>query len=121
MPVTSAEVDRLADWSKQTVIRMDFEETEAARSAYATLVRAFSALSTSSKRWDLTSDRDTDKFRERTVAHRTIERHPIRLEFARNDFIEFDGQAMRFENHNGEDIYLYRGSRSCREPTVLSH
>lgn len=109
VPVTSAEVDRLAGWSKQTVIKMDFEETEAARSAYATLVRTFSALSSSSKKWDLTSDRDTDKFRERTVAHRTIERHTIRLEFARNELIEFDGQAMRFENHNGEDIYLYPG------------
>ena len=44
VPVTAAEVDRLAGWSKQTVIKMDFEETEAARSAYATLVRTFSAL-----------------------------------------------------------------------------
>lgn len=109
LPVTTAEVDRLAGWSKQTVIKMDFEETEAARAAYATLVRAFSALATARKSWDLTSDRDADRMRERTVAHRVIERHPIRLEFARNDLIEFDGQAMRFENHNGEDIFLYPG------------
>ena len=75
-PVTAAEVDRLANWSKQTVIKMDFEETEAARSAYATLVRAFSGLSASSKKWDLTSDRDTDTFRERTIANRVIELAP---------------------------------------------
>jgi hypothetical protein len=109
VPVTSAEIDRLAGWSKETVIRMDFEETERARAAYATLVRAFSALTSSNRQWDLTSDRDTDRVKERTVANRTIERHPIRVEFARNDLIEFDGQAMRFENHNGEDIYIYPG------------
>lgn len=109
LPITTAEVDRLASWSKQTFIKMDFEETEAARAAYAALVRAFSALTASRKSWDLTSDRDADRVRERTAAHRVIERHPIRVEFARNELIEFDGQAMRFENHNGEDIYLYPG------------
>lgn len=109
LPTTTAEVDRLAGWSKQTVIKMDFEETEAARAAYAVLVRAFAGLRASSKLWDLTSDRDADRVRERTVANRVIERHPIRLEFARNDLVEFNGQAMCFENHNGEDIYLYPG------------
>jgi hypothetical protein len=109
VPTIAAEVDRLAGWSTQTVIKLDFEGTEPARAAYAVLVRAFSALTSSSKQWDLTSDRDTDRVRERTVANRSIERHPIRVEFARSDLVEFDGQAMRFENHNGEDIYLYPG------------
>ena len=75
--VTEAKVVRLADWSKRTQIKMDFEEAEAAGSAYATLVRAFSALAGSAGKWGVTSDRDANRYRERTVTNRTVERHSI--------------------------------------------
>ena len=109
IPVTKSEVDRLKEWSENTKIRISFETTDSAQRAYAALVRAFSSLKSCSAKWDITSDREANRVVERTMATRTINRYPVTFDFASNDLIEFDGNAMRFENVNGEDILLYPG------------
>jgi len=109
IPRTSQEVDRLKDWAGNTKIAIDFETNDDAQRAYAALVRAFDALRSSDKKWDVTSDRNTNKFAERTVADRTVARHPVRFEFSSNELIQFQGRAMHFENFNGEDILIYPG------------
>jgi hypothetical protein len=109
LPVTEAEIQRLSEWEGTTKISVTFEAGDAAQRAYADMVRAFEALKQSQKRWDITSHRSTNQFAERTVAHRTIDRHPVRLEFSSTDLIQFSGRAMRFENVNGDDIMIYPG------------
>ncbi len=109
IPATKEEVQRLTEWSETTKISVSFETTDEAQRAYATLVRSFSSLRQCAAKWDITSDRDTNRVAERTMASRAINRYPVRFEFSSSDMVEFDGNAMLFENVNGEDILLYPG------------
>lgn len=109
LPVTKAEVARLASWQDNTKIAVTFEAGDAAQRAYSSMVRAFDVLKLSDKKWDVTADRSTNQFVERTLANRTVNRHPVTFEFSSTDLIQFSGRAMRFENVNGDDILIYPG------------
>lgn len=109
LPVTKAEIGRLANWQDNTKIAVTFEAGDAAQRAYAVVVRAFEALRLSNKKWDVTADRSTNQFVERTLANRAVNRHPVSFEFSSTDLIQFSGRAMRFENVNGDDILIYPG------------
>lgn len=109
LPVTRAEVERLANWEDNTKIAVTFEAGDAAQRAYSSMVRAFDSLKLSSKKWDVTADRSTNQFVERSLANRTVDRHPVVFEFSSTDLIQFSGRAMRFENINGDDILIYPG------------
>lgn len=109
LPVTKAEVERLANWQDNTKVAVTFEAGDAAQRAYSSMVRAFDALKLSAKKWDVTADRSTNQFIERTLANRTVNRHPVVFEFSSTDLIQFSGRAMRFENVNGDDILIYPG------------
>jgi hypothetical protein len=109
LPVTRAEVKRLASWQENTKIAVSFEAGDSAQRAYGAMVRAFDALKACDKKWDVTADRSTNQFVERSLANRTVNRHPVVFEFSRTDLIQFEGRAMRFENFNGDDILIYPG------------
>lgn len=109
LPVTKAEVARLANWQENTKIAVTFEAGDAAQRAYSSMVRTFDVLKLSDKKWDVTADRSTNQFVERTLANRTVNRHPVTFEFSSTDLIQFSGRAMRFENVNGDDILIYPG------------
>lgn len=109
VPQTAAEVERLRGWLASTHIDMQFETSDAAKRAYGSLVRAFEVLRGSAAIWDITSDRHGDRVIERSYASRTITRHRVALDYSATDLVRFDGQAMRFENVNGEAILIYPG------------
>ena len=109
VPQVRSEIERLSAWKENTRVEMTFQTTDAAQRAYASLVRAFDALRSCGAAWDVTADRDTNQFVERTTATRAVDRHLVRLEFAGNDLVRFEGRAMSFENVNGEDILIYPG------------
>ncbi|WP_033483364.1 DUF4236 domain-containing protein [Xanthomonas citri] len=105
----AGEVQRLVEWQSLTHIDMCFEASDAAQRAYGALVRAFEALRQSKAIWDITSDRDTDRVRERSAASRTLDRKPVQIHFSSSELVRFAGHAMRFGNINGEDILIYPG------------
>jgi hypothetical protein len=109
LPVTKAEVERLTNWEDNTKIAVSFEAGDAAQRAYSAMVRAFDVLKLSEKKWDVTADRGTNQFAERSLAHRAVNRHPVTFEFSSTDLIQFSGRAMRFQNINGDDILIYPG------------
>lgn len=109
LPITQREVERLASWDECTKIAVTFETGDAAQRAYSSMVRAFDILKLSSKKWDVTADRSTNQFVERTLANRTVNRHSVTFEFSSTDLIQFSGRAMRFEDVNGDDILIYPG------------
>lgn len=109
LPETRAEVERLRSWEDTTKVSVSFEASDAAQRAYAMVVRTFDALKLSARKWDVTADRATDRVAERSLATRTVNRHPVTFEFSSTDLIEFEGRAMRFENVNGDDILIYPG------------
>lgn len=109
LPATQAEIKRLSSWEDNTKIAVTFEAGDAAQRAYSLMVRAFDALKLSNKKWDVTADRSTNQFVERTLANRTVDRRPVVFDFSSTDLIQFSGRAMRFENVNGDDILIYPG------------
>jgi len=109
LPLTQAEISRLVSWEDNTKIAITFESSDASQRAYAAMVRAFDMLKASVKKWDITADKATDQFAERTLATRSVNRHPVTFDFSSTDLIQFKGRAMRFENVNGDDILLYPG------------
>ncbi|MBH3195570.1 DUF4236 domain-containing protein [Serratia marcescens] len=109
LPQTHAEISRLVSWEDNTKIAITFENSDASQRAYAAMVRAFDVLKSSVKKWDITADKATDQFAERTLATRSVNRHPVTFDFSSTDLIQFTGRAMRFENVNGDDILLYPG------------
>jgi hypothetical protein len=109
LPLTQAEVSRLVSWEDNTKISITFESSDASQRAYAAMVRAFDTLKSSVKKWDITADKATDQFAERTLATRSVNRQPVAFDFTSTDLIQFTGRAMRFENINGDDILLYPG------------
>lgn len=109
LPQTQAEISRLKLWEENTKIAINFESSDASQRAYAAMVRAFDALKSSIKKWDITADKSTDQFAERTLATRAVNRHPVSFGYSSTELIQFAGKAMRFENINGDDILLYPG------------
>lgn len=109
LPVTKAEVERLASWEGNTKIEVSFESGDAAQRAYATAVRAFDVLKSSNKIWDVTADRATNQRVERSLTDRVVNRYPVTFEFSSSDLIQFAGRAMRLQNVNGDDILIYPG------------
>jgi hypothetical protein len=109
LPLTQAEISRLVSWEDKTKIAITFESSDTSQRAYAAMVRAFDMLKSSIKKWDITADKATDQFAERTLAARSVNRHPVTFDFSSTDLIQFAGRAMRFENVNGDDILLYPG------------
>lgn len=109
LPVTLAEVERLEAWEEQTHIKIQFDAGNYPRHTYAQLEKYFADMAKSTRIWDVTADRATNQFVERTTATRTIDRTPVKFDFSYNDLLKFEGQAMRFTNANGNDILLYPG------------
>lgn len=109
LPQTQEEISRLVSWENNTKIAITFESSDVSQRAYAAMVRAFDILKSSVKKWDITADKATNQFAERTLATRSVNRHPIIFDFSSTDLIQFTGRAMRFENVNGDDILLYPG------------
>ncbi|MGP1190660.1 hypothetical protein ACJ8KY_23990, partial [Serratia sp. CY54781] len=109
LPQTQTEISRLVSWEDSTKIAITFESSDASQRAYDAMVRAFDVLKSSVKKWDITADKAVDQFAERTLATRSVNRHPVAFDFSSTDLIQFTGRAMRFENANGDDILLYPG------------
>ncbi|HEX6376366.1 MAG TPA: DUF4236 domain-containing protein [Allosphingosinicella sp.] len=109
LPQSAAEIERLEAWHDSTHIEISFETSDAAKKAYAALVRAFDTLRVSARIWDITSDRNTHRVIERTSASRTLTRHPAAVGFSTSDLVRFAGRPMSFQNVNGEDILIYPG------------
>lgn len=109
VPNLAVEVDRLEAWLEATHIEVQFDADDTAQRAYGSLIRAYEALRSCAKVWDVTSDRDTNRIAERTTASRVVERRHVSLDYSKSELIRFDGRAMRFANANGEDILIYPG------------
>lgn len=109
LPGTEAEVKRLEGWLESTHVPINFETSDAAKKAYASLVRAFDALRCASRVWDVTSDRSAHRVIERTTASRALTRDLVMVDFSTSDLVRFEGRPMHFQNINGEDILIYPG------------
>jgi hypothetical protein len=69
----------------------------------------FSSLAGCNVIWDVTAERATDKYRERTTAVNSIIRKKVSFNLRGCDFIQWEEQVPHLENANGGDMFLYPG------------
>jgi hypothetical protein len=69
----------------------------------------FAQLSESAAIWDITSQRATDRVRERTSAVRTVDRERVRFDLASCNLIQWEHPVPHLQNINGGDLFLYPG------------
>ena len=68
------------------------------------------------------SHQETDKFHERTIAYRKIDRERVRFELGSCDLIQWEQKVPHLRNAKGGDLYLYPGFilyRAAREAFSL--
>jgi len=99
----------LEEQQSQARLSTQIEMPDAARSAFLRMSDAFAALKNASRIWDTVQERSTNRVAERTMAHRTVMRKPVRFDLGRCEVIEADWQAPHLGNANGGDLYLYPG------------
>jgi len=110
------ELERLKAWREATHFKIEFSASDEIERAYASVVRAFSSAMNCSSIWDVTHDRATNRIAERTTAYRALNRKPVKLRFAKSDRIKGAGDAMQFDNTNGEDILIFPGILFLESP-----
>lgn len=90
-------------------VEIDFAFDDVTHSTYAALIRAFEALKSCEKIWDITSTVATNRVVQRTLATQSLARTPVAFDFAHSDIIKSQHQAMRLGNMNGLDLQIFPG------------
>ncbi len=96
-------------WMQASLVGMDFNTPEGLVGPWKSVEDAFDKLSRVSRAWDLTSERDIDRKRERSSAGLAVERSDIRLTRSSTPWVRTKREPLKFQNANGGDLYLYPG------------
>lgn len=96
-------------------IDLDFAFDQPTLDAYDALRRAHARLRASDMIWDVTAAFLTNRVAERTTATTRVDRTPVRLSETASDLLNTKWQGLKFDNANGEDIFLYPGFAMMRE------
>ncbi|MCP3414208.1 hypothetical protein NLM16_08860 [Bradyrhizobium brasilense] len=99
-----AEQKRDALW-----LNTEFGLSGAAHAAWTRASEAFVGLSKSERKWDITAYRAKGRGPERSVATEIVNRSPIELGTSELPIIQSEYVAMRLQNANGADLFVYPG------------
>lgn len=69
----------------------------------------FTGLAECTAIWDIKSERTTDKYRERSIAEKSVNRERVTFSLGRCDLIQWEQEVPHLKNVNGGDIFLYPG------------
>lgn len=90
-------------------LELDFNFDKDTLNDYISIRKYFEQMSLAEKIWDITAYRETDRYRERTVATRSLTRQPVRFYNESLDFIKTSYDALVMGNGNGGNLYIYPG------------
>ncbi|MHC2332845.1 DUF4236 domain-containing protein [Bradyrhizobium sp. USDA 4454] len=90
-------------------LNTEFSLPGAAHAAWTRASEAFVGLSKSERKWDITAYRAKGRGQERSVATEIVERSPIELGTSELPIIHSEYVAMRLQNANGADLFVYPG------------
>ena len=107
--IAAARVSELEEQLRLTTISTQVDLANDQAEPFYRLRDDFTALSDCAAIWDVKAEGATDKFRERTIASKTVSREKIRFSLGRCDLIQWDEDIPHFKNANGGDIFLYPG------------
>ena len=101
-------INKLAESLENAYINLNFRKGMKDAGSWDEAVYYFQELFQCCKIWDLTSQQETDKFRQRTIADKSFERKIITARTHKElEFIKSDIDNLYLPNMNGADIYIY--------------
>lgn len=103
------EISELKNQLALATIELEVDSDDEFDSLYKMVRQAFGLLQKSHKKWDLTSSRATNQYRERTAAANTVTRSEINIQEKHLPILRTQSPAISFNNINGGDLYLYPG------------
>jgi len=109
--LTAAETQRqkTEDARDELWVDTEFQLSGPAHAAWQRLTEAFSALMRSECVWDVTADGSKRSGEERSSATRVVDRRPVSLSLAELPIIQSKYEALRWQNANGGDLFVYPG------------
>ena len=107
--IASARAAELEEQLRLTTITTQIELAPEQADPFFRMRDEFSALSECNAIWDITAQRETDKYRERTTAVNSIVRKRVKFSLGSCDFIQWDQEVPHLQNANGGDLFLYPG------------
>ena len=107
--IAAAKACELEEQFRLTTIATQVEIAREQAEPFFRMRDEFTSLSECAAIWDVKADQATDKFRERTVAARRVDRERIRFSLSNCDLIQWEQEVPHLQNVNGGDIFLYPG------------
>jgi hypothetical protein len=90
-------------------LTIDYNFDQAILNDYTTFKNTFIQATSSNRIWDITSEKDVDRVRERSLASSQVRRATVSFSTGSLDFIDSPHDALIFQNNNGGDLYFYPG------------
>lgn len=103
------EIKSLETKLSAAVITLDFDMVPEITAAFNDLEAAFRGIIACNAKWDITTEWETDQFRSRTTASRSLERKSIQIVQGDGPYIKSSRRALIFGNVTGTTIYIYPG------------
>ena len=97
------------------IVEVDFGFDDATLGSYAALTRAFGALRSCQRIWDITSTSAINRVAERTVATTAIRRTAVRFDIANPLIVKSQHQVLQLGNVAGRDIQIFPGFVMMRD------
>lgn len=88
---------------------IEFNMDQSILNDYLTLKKNFEQLANINVIWDITSAKSVDRVKERSAAGTSITRTKVKFSKSSLDYINTKYEALRFQNANGGDMFLYPG------------
>ncbi len=107
--IAAARVYELEEQLRLTSIATQIQLSKEQAELYFRLRDDFTALAECAAIWDVKAEKATDKFRERTIANRSVSRERIRFSLGSCELIRWEQSIPHLQNANGGDLFLYPG------------
>lgn len=107
--ISSARACELEEQLQLTKIATQVELAREQAEPYFRMRDGFAALAECRAIWDVSAERATDKFRERTIANKSISRKRVGFALGGCDLFQWEQQVPHLQNANGGDMFLYPG------------
>lgn len=88
---------------------IDFDMDQSMLDDYTVLKNGFEKLAASKRIWEITVVQAIDRIKQRSSASASVERIPVRFSLNSVDYINSKHEALKLQNTNGGDLYLYPG------------
>ncbi|SFL99617.1 DUF4236 domain-containing protein [Halanaerobium salsuginis] len=88
---------------------IDFNMDDSILDDYLVLKKNFKKLIEVETIWDITSSKYVDRVKERSSASTSVTRNKVLFSKSSLDFIDTEYEALKLQNANGGDLYIYPG------------